>query len=376
VPHFPLADAAAALAERLRRRGTIVSHVVGHLAYGDAVSFDTVNKWRAMRALGIPGELYCGRPDDHHRTIARPLSAHRPSANELIVLHYSVWSEAAEYVQARTTGPVLLVYHNVTPERWFAGAHRQAEEDTRLGRAHLTDFIARSPFAIADSAYNRQELIESGYPASDVVPIMVDFEGFASHPSRAILDQYRDGYTNILSVGRIAPNKCHEDTIKLFYHYKRQINPRARLLLVGRPVVDSYHTWLGWLIRRLGLDPHVLLVGHVTNEDLAAFYELADAYVTMSEHEGFCVPLLEAMHAGTPTMGYASTAIPDTMGDAGVLLTRKDPAVAGELLDRLVSDTPLRRRLVAKGRERVETFAPARTVERFLGAVTRAIDLG
>jgi glycosyltransferase involved in cell wall biosynthesis len=297
--------------------------------------------------------------------------------NELIVFHYSVWSEAAEYVHTRTDCPVLLVYHNVTPPRWFAGVHAEAEADTRLGRERLPRFIPRSPFAVADSEYNRQELAEAGYGETDVVPIMVDFGPLDRKPPRRLVELYgSDGYVNVLCVGRIAPNKCHEDTIKLFYHYKRQINPRARLLMVGRPVVGPYNSWLTWLIKRLGLDPHVLQLGHVADEELAGLYRVADAYVTMSEHEGFCVPLLEAMHAGVPTLGFDSTAIPYTMGDAGVLLRKKDPAVGGELLHQIVSDTALRRRLVAKGRERVKEFAPDRTRDRLLQAVGRALGIG
>jgi glycosyltransferase involved in cell wall biosynthesis len=362
------------LVEQIRTRGATVSHFVGHLAYGDAVSYDAVNKWRAMRALGLPGELYCGVIDEHHRRIARPLSAHRASADELIVFHYSVWSEAAEYVLSLPGTPILLVYHNVTPSRWFEGVHAQAEEDTRLGRARLPELIPRTRHAVAMSEYSRRELAEAGFPSTDVVPLMIDFSPLDQEGSAALRKQLDDGYVNVFSISRIAPNKCHEDTIKLFYHYKRQINPRSRLTLVGAPVVGSYRIWLERLVRKLGLDPHVLFPGHVSDDEKAAYFRTAHAYVSMSEHEGFGASALEAMYVGVPVLAFDATAVPFTVGNAGVLLRQKDFAAAAEVLDLLVRDTPLRRRVIELGHERVREFASERTRDRLVAAIARCLD--
>jgi glycosyltransferase involved in cell wall biosynthesis len=369
------APSAAALAERLRARGTTVSHFVGHLTYGDAVSFDAVNKWQALRRLGVAGELYCGVPDEHHRKIARPLGAHRPVADELIVFHYAVWSETAAYVQRLGGRPVLFVYHNITPTRWFEGVHRQAEEDTRLGRERLPSFVGQSPHAVAMSEYSRQELEQVGFPSTGVVPLMIDFT-YLDRPSRALQERLADGYTNLLSVSRLAPNKCHEDTIKLFYHYKRQIEPRSRLILVGAPTVGPYKVWLERLVKRLGLDPHVVFTGHVSDEELAAYHLGARALVSMSEHEGFGASLLASMYVGVPVMAFDATAVPYVVGDAAVLVERKEHAVAAEALALLVDpDSPLRRRMVAKGQARVEQFKPDRVRDQMVGAVARALGL-
>jgi glycosyltransferase involved in cell wall biosynthesis len=370
-----VAPSTSALVERLRARGTTISHFVGHLTYGDAVSYDAVNKWQALRALGLPGELFAGVIDDFHRRLARPLSAHRPVADELIVFHYAVWSEAAAYLQSLVGRPILFVYHNVTPTRWFAGVHGGAEEDTRLGRERLPSFVPRSPFAVAMSEYSRQELEEVGFPATSVVPLMIDFSHLDKGGARAVRERLADGYTNVLSVSRMAPNKCHEDTIKLFYHYKRQINPRSRLILVGATVVPSYRLWLERLARRLGIAEHVSFPGHVSNDELAGYHHGAHAYVSMSEHEGFGASLLEAMYVGVPVLAFESTAIPYTAGDAAVLMRRKDPAVGAEALALLLEDGPLQRRMVAKGRAHVAGFAPERVRDRLLEAVGRALGL-
>lgn len=364
------------LAARIRARGTTISHFVGHLTYGDAVSFDAVNKWRALRALGIPGDLYCGVPDEHHRTMARPLSAHRPVVDELIVFHYSVWSEAAAYALSLPEIPVLFVYHNVTPTKWFEGVHRQAEVDTRLGRERLPAFVGRTPYAVAMSEYSRQELEEVGFRTTGVVPLMGDFTFLDGGGSRALRERLADGYVNVLSVSRIAPNKCHEDTIKLFYHYKRQIQPRSRLTIVGAPVVGSYKVWLERLVRRLGMDPHVVFAGHVSDEELAAYFAAADVYVTMSEHEGFGNTVLQAMYVGVPTMAFDATAMPYTVGDAGVLVRRKDHAVAAEVVAMLVDrESGLRRVMVERGREWVRQFLPERVAEQMVAAVARALGM-
>jgi glycosyltransferase involved in cell wall biosynthesis len=371
----PTAPSAAALVERLLARGTTVSHFVGHLTYGDAVSFDAVNKWQALRRLGVPGELYCGVPDEHHHKLARPLSAHRPAADELVVLHYAVWSETAAYVRALRGRPVLFVYHNITPTRWFEGVHRQAEEDTRLGRERLPDFVAQSRHAVAMSEYSRQELEAVGFASTGVVPLMIEF-GYLDRPARTLQERLADGYTNLLSVSRLAPNKCHEDTIKIFYHYKRQIEPRSRLILVGAPTVGAYKVWLERLVKRLGLDPHVVFAGHVSDAELAAYHRAADVLVSMSEHEGFGASLLASMYVGVPVVAFDATAVPYVVGDAAVLVERKNHAVAAEALALLLEPASrLRARMIAKGRERVEQFLPERVGDRLVGAIARALDL-
>ena len=360
------------LAQRVRERGATVSHFVGHLTYGDAVSFDAVNKWRALRELGVPGDLYASVRDHHHRRFARPHEAHRATGDELIVFHYSTWSPAAEYVLGLPNARVLLVYHNITPTRWFEGVHVVAEEDSRTARSRLPGFVPQTRYAVAMSEYSRRELEEVGFAETGVVPLLIDFAEL-DEEARGLRETLSDGYVNVLSVSRMAPNKCHEDTVKMFYYYKRRINPRSRLLLVGATVVVDYRLWLEQLVRRLGIEPDVLMPGLVTNRDLAAYFRSAHAYVCMSEHEGFGAPLVQAMHCGVPVLAYESTAVPYTVGEAGVLLRRKDPAAGAEALRLLVEATPLRRRMVAKGHARVGEFAPERTRARFLAAVARAL---
>jgi L-malate glycosyltransferase len=349
--------------------------MAGHLVYGDAVSNDAKAKWDLLRELGVSGGLYAAVRDSYFQGIAQPLEAHRASTDELIVFHYSGWSEAAEHVLGLLGARLLLVWHNITPSEWFAGLNPHAEHDTHVGRARLADFLPKTAYAVADSEYSRRELVALGFPETAVVPILVDFDGpkvrLARAPARPQGDEVR-----VLTVGRLAPNKRVEDTLALFRHYRLAVNPRSRLTVLGPPIEGPYPTWLSHLPSRLGIGSAVEFTGHVSDEDVARHYAWADAYVTMSEHEGFCVPVLEAMAAGVPVLAFDSTAVPYTAGDAAVLMRRKEPRVAAELLDQLVHDTPLRRRLIAKGRERVKEFSPERTRDRFVKAIGRALGLG
>ncbi len=358
--------------ERLRRRGTTVTHVAGHLVYGDAVSNDARAKWEFLREQGVPGGLYAAVRDAHFQAIAQPLAAHRPTADELIVFHYSGWSEAAEYLLGLPNARLLLVWHNITPPEWFAGLNPEAERDTRVGRERLADFLPATAYAVADSEYSRLELAAAGFADTATVPILVDPDRFAAGV-RAAPPRPPDDEARVLVVGRLAPNKRVEDALALFRHYHLRINPRSRLVVLGPPIEGPYPAWLRGLPRRMGIAPAVEFTGHVADADVARAYAWADAYVTMSEHEGFCVPVVEAMAAGVPVLAFESTAVPYALGDAGVLMRRKDPAVGAELLDQLVRDTPLRRRLVAKGRARAQELAPRHTRERFAAAVARAV---
>jgi glycosyltransferase involved in cell wall biosynthesis len=360
--------------EPLGGRGTVVTHVAGHLVYGDAVSNDARAKWDLLREVGVPGNLYAAVRDSHFQGLAQPLEAHRAAADELIVFHYSGWSPAAEYVLGLPRARLLLVWHNITPSEWFAGLNQQAERDTRIGRERLADFLPKSAYAVADSEYSRRELAGLGFPETAVVPILIDFDSHGARLSRAPA-RPRNDEVRVLTVGRLAPNKRVEDTIALFRHYNLAVNPRSRLTVLGPPIEGAYPAWVRELPRRLGIGSSVEFTGHVSDDDVARHYAWSDAYVTMSEHEGFCVPPLEAMAVGMPVLAFDSTAVPFTVGDAAVLMRRKDPAVGAELLDQLVRDTPLRRRLVAKGRERVQEFARDRTRDHFLAAIDRALAL-
>jgi glycosyltransferase involved in cell wall biosynthesis len=248
------------------------------------------------------------------------------------------------------------VYHNITPAGYLRGVNRRVEFECRRGREELRSLVGKVELALADSEFNRRELEEMGFGRTAIVPIIVDFSRYRDASRPELVKRFRDGWVNILHVGRFVPNKKVEDVVKCFYFYKK-INPRSRLILVGTDVnLENYSGAVKELVGKMGLaDVH--FPGHVDHRNLCAYYRSADLYLLMSEHEGFCVPLLEAMHFGVPIIAFRAAAVPHTMGNAGVLIEEKRFEEVAELMDLIVSDPGLRATLAAAGRERLKDFA-------------------
>jgi glycosyltransferase involved in cell wall biosynthesis len=344
-----------------------VSQFASDIVYGDAVSNDCLNLDRLLRRFGYRTRLFAQRVGPPYKGRVRDFRSYAPEPGEVVLLHYSVWSELAQFARDEVRAPLVLVYHNVTPPEYFVGVNAQAEIDTRLGRERLPTFAGRAALALAKSAYSRAELIAAGFATAGVLPVAVDLAAVKRQPDERVLRRLADGYVNVLSVGRVVPNKRPEDVIKIFYHYHRSINPRSRLLFVGpKFIAGDYLFWLERLVERLGLDPHVEFTGQVDQRELAAYYRSAHAYVSMSEHEGFGVPLVEALACGVPVLARAAAAVPETLGGAGVLVHRACYAALAEVLDLLVRPTPLRSALVARGRERARSFSPSPVARRLV----------
>jgi glycosyltransferase involved in cell wall biosynthesis len=242
------------------------------------------------------------------------------------------------------------------------------------GRRQLAVAAPAVRFALADSAFNERELIELGCAHTAVAPILIDFRDYDTPPDPALLSERRRaraaGGSDWLSVGRIAPNKCQHDVLLAFAVHRRIYDPRARLTFVGGQSAGLYWRALHTLAEDLGIADAVTFTDVVTHAQLLACYRTADVFVLLSEHEGFNVPVLEAMHFDVPVVAFASSAVPGTVGDAGLLLTDKSPIVVATAVERLRSDASLRQHLVEAGRKRVEHFSIARTGPRLLDALT------
>jgi glycosyltransferase involved in cell wall biosynthesis len=200
-----------------------------------------------------------------------------------------------------------------------------------------------------------------------VLPVLVELESFASQaPCPATLQRLDDGWINFIFVGRLAPHKRQEDVIRAFAWYNRDINRRSRLLLVGTAGgLERYVFHLDEVVKSLEMEEHVVFVGHASFAELVAYYHRADVFLCMSEHEGFCVPLLESMYHRVPIIAYAAAGVPDTLGGAGILVNEKDYPVTAEMADLLVEDEELRNRVLDRQELRLADFAPAVIAERF-----------
>ena len=261
----------------------------------------------------------------------------------------------------------VLQYHNITPAHFFSAYDPEIFRIATLGRQELADLAGHVDLALGDSEYNRQELETLGFSNTGVMPIVVD-TGHLEDGSQvpAIECVLNDGLTNILFVGRIAPNKRLEDHIRLAEHYKRYVDTDYRFIFVGRTdVVPSYYATIRALLDEYEMRPdRFLFPGQVPNAELGAYYRTASAYVTLSEHEGFCVPLVEAMAANVPILAYGAAAVPETLGGAGVCFAPKDLERAAELLRMLVYDDDLRVRIIAGQRRRLADFSTTAAEQR------------
>jgi glycosyltransferase involved in cell wall biosynthesis len=232
---------------------------------------------------------------------------------------------------------MMLVYHNITPPEYFLGVHDFLVRQCFHGRRELTAYRHRVDLALGDSEFNRQELEAAGFNPTAVLPVVPDFDHVNADPDVRVLDAYDDDMTNILFVGRLVPNKRPDNLIRYFHAYKTLYNPRARLIIAGAyGGFESYLTQLHDLIARLGLRD-VVITGQVTDAELSALYDVADLFLCASEHEGFCVPIVESFYTGVPVLAYAATAVPATMDGGGVLYDTRDPRTVARLMNGVLS---------------------------------------
>ncbi len=329
---------------------------------GDAVG-DSARRVRDMlRRRGHGADLFALTIDDDLVDDVRPYNDPAGREGDVTVLHFAVPSPMTGAF-ASLTGRRVLQYHNVTPARFFAGYDAALFHAASVGRRELASLVGRVDLALGDSEFNRRELEGLGFAPTGVLPIAVDIDRIArARPQPVLDDLLDDGLANILFVGRVAPNKKLEDHIRLAEHYKRYVDTEYRFIFVGRSdVVPRYDATVRALIGAYQLPPdRFLFAGPVSDEELASYYRHADAYVSMSEHEGFCVPLIEAMAADVPVLAYAAGAVPETLGGAGLCFAPKDLEHVAELLGLLVYDDALREAVVAGQRRRLLDFAPAR----------------
>lgn len=323
---------------------------------GDAISDQVFVIQRWLHDLGFASEVYAERIQPELEGRVRPARDYRPGAAEsCLIHHHAVGSDIAERLR-ELNRPQILIYHNITPPRFFAFTDPVLAANLNKGRRQLEEMRPRTLLALGDSGYNERELLELGYAPTGVLPIVLDESQFRVPLNEALIADCAAARPLILFVGRFAPNKRQEDLIKLHYCLRR-LSPGARLVLVGNTDFREYVAWQADFARELGLDESaVYFTGHLSHQDMLTYYRCADVYVSMSEHEGFGKPLIESMYCGLPVVAYASTAVPDTLGNAGILFHRKDFEALAELIDLLMKDEAVRGRVIARQSRRVRAF--------------------
>ncbi len=336
-----------------------VIQIMPTVSFGDAVSNDARALNPVIAGMGYKTGIYAENIDP---SISDPCVHHlsklpKTEPSDILLFNHSTGTELCSKIR-EMTGRKFMIYHNITPSHFFSEYSRQAERLTEYGYQGTKELAGVIEAVIADSEYNAAELRKMGYKCDiSVRPILIPFSDYEKQPDRKLIDRYRDdGYTNILFVGRLAPNKKQEDIIAAFAYYKKYVNPRSRLILAGSDSgMENYSAKLKKYAGALMLDD-VIFTGHIGFDGILAWYRLADVFLCMSEHEGFCVPLVESMYFKVPIIAYDSSAIGDTLGGSGLLIKEKDPIQTALLIDRVVSDKKLREEIIDGQNERLKCF--------------------
>lgn len=334
-----------------------IHQILPSISYGDAISNHALEIRNILKRWGYKSEIYAQNihPKLAHVTKVYTEYKKHSSPENILIFHFSIGSGISRFVKTLPDKKVLI-YHNVTPCNYFLEINDTLAHLLKNGKKELTEFSNITCLALGDSEYNRKELAELGFKNTGVLPIVVDFEKYDQEPDKKILNKFADDYTNFIFVGRLSPNKKQEDVIKVFYYYNKCIDPKSRLFLIGSYIgTEKYHAQIKNLIKLLNLE-NVYVTGQVTFKELLAYYALADVFISMSEHEGFCVPLLESMHFDIPIIAYNSTAIPYTLNGTGILLNEKRYEEAAELAHTIVQNKNFRDIILRKQKERLNDF--------------------
>jgi L-malate glycosyltransferase len=352
----------------------VIPSIIEH----DAVSNHTFEAQRLLRELGFQSEIYAAILGPGVEGRVRPVSqlGEYASAERWLLYQCSIGSPVADAFAA-DPGKKLLDYHNITPaelvERWIP----PLAAESRLGRQQLGELAPLVGFAIADSEFNAAELRRFGFARAEVVSVLIESANLEVVADTATLDRLElatsHGGSDWLFVGQVAPHKAQHEIVAALACYRKAYGEPARLHLVGRPMGSAYLDSVRTFADSLDLADAVELPGSVPAAELSAYYESADVFVCLSHHEGFCVPIVEAMARGLAVVAADVAAVPGTLGDAGVLLRRRDPAYVAAAVHELLEDRATRASLVRRGLERAKLFSLEAAREAFRSAITEAV---
>lgn len=330
------------------------------LSFGDAVGNDTLAMKELIASMGVETEIYAldiGKklPEKCAKNF---LDMPEVAADDIVIYHMASACEPIHQFLLKAKCHKIMLYHNITPGKFYEPYDPIAFANVTTSRRDLVKMKDTFEMCITVSDYNKQDLREAGYTCPIIVmPILIPFEDYKKQPDNDVIAKYKDGWTNIMFLGRIAPNKCYEDIIAAYAMYKKYINPQSRLLLVGNTDgTPRYYDRLQRYVDAIGVED-VIFTGHTSFPAILAYYKVADVFLCMSEHEGFCVPLVEAMTFDVPIIAYNSSAIPWTLGQSGIVLDNKKPDEVACAIDYLLTHSKLKQSIILKERERLADFA-------------------
>jgi len=336
-----------------------IHQFVAGFTHGDAISNEALALRNIFRSWGFASEIYSEpkRILPELRREAGDAAAYRRNAHldDIVLLHLSIGSMVNDLFAELPCRKALL-YHNMTPPEFLRGIQEQMARNLDRGREQARRLAGVPDVVMADSAFNAAELTAMGYSSVQVLPLILDLGKLREKPNRRILRQYNDTLSTVLFVGRCVPNKRIEDILCAVHYFQRYVNPACRFIHVGSyDGIEQYHALLLTFARELQIE-NVELRGALRQDELNACYRCADLFLCMSEHEGFCIPLIESMVHDVPILAYRAAAIPETLDGAGVLFSEKRFDLVAEMMGRLTRDTALRKAVAQGQRARLNRY--------------------
>jgi len=340
------------------RKLKAIHQLLPNLQYGDAISNEAIYIRKWLHEWGYRSEIFVRYIDPRVAKQCHRYESKLLKPEDGLIYHHSIGSELTP-IAVNHPGPKYLVYHNITPHGFFETYRPEFARTLRDGREQLWTLAPSFRYSVGDSAYNAEELALHGFSNPEVLPLAIDPGQWRDAPDEGVMAQLQDGKHNLLFVGRYSPNKCQHDLLNAFCHYL-SFDADARLILIGSgDISDPYVRNLYQIVSDRGISDRVVMPGHITDAQLQAYYRCAHLFWSMSEHEGFCVPLIEAMWFDVPILAFASSAVPETLADAGLLFDDKNDLflIAALAHDISVNQT-LRDVILNKQRQRRQLFLP------------------
>ncbi len=334
--------------------------------YGDAIGFEALSLKKFFLSEGIKSEIYSYHIDGAVSSEAKHFEEYE-DRDDIKIYHFAIPSGITDFF-LNAKGKKVLIHHNITPEHFFKNYRKDLFRIGYHGKKELNYLKSVISLAIGDSEYNRQELESIGFKNTAVFPLMIDFSKYTKNPSYILSKMFGDGKLNLITVGRIVANKKYEDIIKIFFYLKKFVHQDSRLFIVGNTNADKryYYALLDYVNFFLLSSKDIIFTGHIPYNELLTYYQISDIFISMSEHEGYCLPIVESMIYDIPVIAYNSTAIPWTTGGASLLTNTKNPALVGELIYEVWKNKELNGKILDSQQKRVERIKEESNPKKFL----------
>ena len=342
---------------------------------GDAITNQMLLIRQELINMGYSAsEIYAEYIDERLKGQIRSFSGYKGNKDDILIIHHSMGITEKSFQKILSLpNKKVLIYHNITPEKYFNDEF--TINAIRDGLRQVSEYSRHFDYLIADSNYNRRDLIHMGSrDCIDVLPVHVSLDRFDQTEIDLKLAEELKNRTNILFVGRIVWNKCQKDLVKAFAVYQQCFNPNSRLILVGDTGMSGYVEEIRNLVKQLKISDSVLISGKVSESELKTYYQTASVFFCMSMHEGFGVPLLEAMKMNVPVLAFRSSAIPETMNGAGIIANKKNYGMLAAMLDELVTNKELREPVIERQKKRIRELDSIETGTIVKNAVANTIN--